>query len=331
MLLPAKNHIRSIVIDNGDKKQFVVGSIGINSYISGMYLMMDPGEEIVNLCIGNFCSLSNEIVMHFNRNHDYNSICQHYYCSGDPETDIFTFREKKIRQKGQILIGNDVWIGAGVTLMAGIRIGDGALIGANAVVASDIPPYAIAVGNPARVIRYRFSETQIEKLLKIYWWNWPVEVIRERLDSFKIGIDEFLERYYQDDEYRVRKEGFSKKKILLYPDLNDPYPIWQKVVKEFDAKYNDEEAILILRIDSDEKKQKKFIGEFDALISRENMKKICSKIVVITENIKFEQEIFENVSHYVSTRSEENMMRIQYADKCAVKIISGVDIPVFID
>lgn len=81
--------------------------------------------------------------------------------------------------KGPVIIGNDVWIGEGVRILTGTRIGDGAVIGTRAVVAGEIPPYAIAVGIPARVLRYRFSQEQIEKLLRIKWWNWPLEKIRK--------------------------------------------------------------------------------------------------------------------------------------------------------
>lgn len=81
--------------------------------------------------------------------------------------------------KGHIIIGNDVWIGINSTLMSGINIGDGAVIGAGAVVASDIPPYAIACGNPAKVIKYRFEETIVSRLTSLRWWDFPDNIIEE--------------------------------------------------------------------------------------------------------------------------------------------------------
>lgn len=74
--------------------------------------------------------------------------------------------------KGDVIIGNDVWIGCKTTVLSGAVIGDGAVIGAGSLVRGKIPPYAIAAGNPARVIKYRFDEESIERLLKIQWWNW---------------------------------------------------------------------------------------------------------------------------------------------------------------
>jgi len=76
-------------------------------------------------------------------------------------------------------IGNDVWLGTGSIVNRGVTIGDGALIGANAVVTNDIPPYAIAIGSPARVIKYRFTDEIISALQKLKWWDWPVSKIKE--------------------------------------------------------------------------------------------------------------------------------------------------------
>ena len=81
--------------------------------------------------------------------------------------------------KGDILIENDVWIGAKSTIMSGITIHNGAVIAAGSTVTKDVPPYAIVAGNPGRVVKYRFNEDQIEKLLSISWWNWEEEKIKE--------------------------------------------------------------------------------------------------------------------------------------------------------
>ncbi len=79
--------------------------------------------------------------------------------------------------KGDLVIGHDVWIGYDATLMAGITVGHGAVIASKAVVASDVPPYAIVAGNPARIIRMRHSEEDIARLLELAWWDWPIERI----------------------------------------------------------------------------------------------------------------------------------------------------------
>jgi acetyltransferase-like isoleucine patch superfamily enzyme len=75
-------------------------------------------------------------------------------------------------------IGSDVWVGYGASILSGVTVGDGAVIGAHAVVATDVPPYAIVAGNPARLLRFRFPAEQIAALLEIRWWDWPIEKIR---------------------------------------------------------------------------------------------------------------------------------------------------------
>ena len=89
--------------------------------------------------------------------------------------------------KGDTVIGNDVWIGQNVTIMAGVHIGDGAIIGANSVVAKDIPPYAVAVGNPCHVVKKRFDDELIDLLLKLRWWDKDIEEIERIMPILSRG------------------------------------------------------------------------------------------------------------------------------------------------
>lgn len=86
---------------------------------------------------------------------------------------------KEIQSKGDIIVGNDVWIGFEATIMPGVKIGDGAIIGAKSVVTKDVEPYSIVAGNPAKVINKRFNENTIQNLLDIQWWNWDIEKIEK--------------------------------------------------------------------------------------------------------------------------------------------------------
>lgn len=89
--------------------------------------------------------------------------------------------------KGDIVIGNDVWIGYEAVILSGVTIGDGAIIGARAVVTKDVPPYTIVGGVPAKPIRKRFSDEDIARLLELKWWDWPVEKISAGLGSIQSG------------------------------------------------------------------------------------------------------------------------------------------------
>jgi hypothetical protein len=98
--------------------------------------------------------------------------------------------------RGDINVGNDVWIGRNATILSGVSIGDGAVVGGSAVVSRDIPPYGIAVGNPATVVKKRFSDNQIAALLRIKWWDWPDELIIERVSALcSPDLDTFLEQF----------------------------------------------------------------------------------------------------------------------------------------
>ena len=109
------------------------------------------------------------------------------------------FTEKKLNypacgNKGQINIGNDVWIGVSSYILNGVTIGDGAIVAAYSIVTKDVPPYALVAGNPAQIKKYRFSPEIIRKLLKIKWWDWDVETVLNRLEDFK-DIYTFVEKY----------------------------------------------------------------------------------------------------------------------------------------
>lgn len=105
----------------------------------------------------------------------------------------------KIVEKKQIVIGNDVCIGANVTILDGVTIGDGAYIGAGAVVSKDIPPFAVAVGCPIRIIRYRFAEDQREKLLRIKWWDFDEEKLKD-VEKLLFDVDGFIEKWNENDD-----------------------------------------------------------------------------------------------------------------------------------
>jgi virginiamycin A acetyltransferase len=96
------------------------------------------------------------------------------------------------------VIGNDVWIGREAVIMPGIRIGDGAIVGTRAFVTSDVPPYGVVSGNPARLIKRRYEESDIQLLERLAWWDWPIEVITEHVHDILTGTPTQLEKIAQD-------------------------------------------------------------------------------------------------------------------------------------
>ena len=106
----------------------------------------------------------------------------------------FDFGTIRAGLKGDTVVGNDVWIGTEAMIMPGVTIGDGAIVAARSVVTADVPPYAVVGGNPARVIRSRFSVEEVARLLAVAWWNWPVETITANLAAIRGNDIAALER-----------------------------------------------------------------------------------------------------------------------------------------
>lgn len=151
--------------------------------------------------IGAFCSFA--VGVEIVGNHDV-YISSHEFLSypGDWKRaqSCVPFIDKiaKPRVVPKVKIENDVWIGRNAIILAGCHIGNGAIVGAGAVVTKDIPDYAIVVGVPAKVIRYRYTQEQIKKMNQIAWWNWPDEKIKENYEDFYLDIDTFLKKHYEE-------------------------------------------------------------------------------------------------------------------------------------
>ena len=141
------------------------------------------------LVIGKFCSIACGAKFLFNSgNHALDSLSTYTFPVffeewGLPVEDI----PRAWDNKGDIVIGNDVWIGYEAVVMAGVTIGDGAIIGARAVVTKDVPSYTIAGGVPARPIRKRFDDETAKRLQALRWWDWPAEKIRRHLEDIQSG------------------------------------------------------------------------------------------------------------------------------------------------
>lgn len=146
------------------------------------------------LQIGKFCSIACGAKFIFNSaNHTLSSLSTYpfplFFEEWGLEKEDVT---KAWDNKGDIIIGNDVWIGYEAVILAGVTIGDGAIIGTRAVVTKDVPPYTIVGGVPAKPIKRRFPEEIISELLEIQWWNWPREKIAKNIDAIQNGNIEQL-------------------------------------------------------------------------------------------------------------------------------------------
>jgi len=149
----------------------------------GRYTYGQPKLDSVNkdgtLTVKNFSSIAGNVQIFLGGNHDINRVST--YPFGHIHQNIFNNFDGvgHPTTKGDVIIGNDVWIAANVVIMSGVTIGDGAVIANNSHVVKDVEPYTLVGGNPAKFIKYRFTPQQIEKLLKIKWWDWEDEKINK--------------------------------------------------------------------------------------------------------------------------------------------------------
>lgn len=126
------------------------------------------------LIIGDYCSIASEVGIFLGGEHHPEWVTTYPFGALWSEHDS----ADQPRTRGDVTIGNDVWIGRGANIMSGVTIGDGAVIGARALVVKDVPPYGIVGGNPAKLLRTRFAPEIVEKLLAIRWWDWPEARVR---------------------------------------------------------------------------------------------------------------------------------------------------------
>ena len=196
--MQAPNKDIAFPLENYDRLCFLKNIITDPNIIVGDYTYYDDFEDVHNfeknvkyhfdftgdqLIIGKFCMIASDAKFIMNgANHLSNAISTYPF-------SIFgngwenAMEGKAYPNKGNIEIGNDVWIGYNATIMAGVKIGDGAIIATNATVVSDVEPYSIVGGNPAREIKKRFSPEIIERLLKLQWWNWDIEKITKNVQN----------------------------------------------------------------------------------------------------------------------------------------------------
>lgn len=138
--------------------------------------------EASGLTIGKYCSIAREVTIFLGGNHRVDWITTFPF-------NVIAPWNKSVRNKehpwsrGDVKVGNDVWIGEGCTILSGVSVGDGSVIAARAVVSRDVPPYSIVVGNPGRVVRQRFDASEVEYLLSTRWWDWDEKRIQAELET----------------------------------------------------------------------------------------------------------------------------------------------------
>lgn len=193
-----------------NKLVFLKNIITRPNIIVGDYTYYDDDEDPYNfeknvlyhfdflgdkLVIGKFCAIASGVKFIMNgANHEVKPISTYPFAifgNGWEVVNEDIEHQQKYPFKGDTIISNDVWIGYGVTIMPGVKIGNGAIIATGSVVTKNVPDYAIVGGNPAQIIRMRFDDAVIKRLLNIAWWNWDVAKITKHIKVINSGdVDE---------------------------------------------------------------------------------------------------------------------------------------------
>lgn len=329
-----------------DNKKCIIVSVNKDSYIMKMIIESRIfGKGSINchcIHVGISTSISYDVTVFADMNHDHNSLYMGIVSDLSARTDsrISCMGQimSRVIRKGQILIGNDVWIGKGAMIMSDVRIGDGAVVAAGSVVVKDVPPYAIVGGNPAKIIKYRFPQKTVNQLRRIGWWNWDKETKNNRLEDMLGDVLEFANKYDCISRKYEKKSGnyvqrISRNEIPLYVhfiDFIDEFPIYGHVIKSFIEKYYDGSVELLLCY----------------YISEENIEKINQIVAVLnsygdTLDVKIsvygyyqeeeEEQIISESDVFITNRDLKTMTRVELADRYHVKVVSGVDVPLFHD
>jgi acetyltransferase-like isoleucine patch superfamily enzyme len=167
-------------------------NIEFGSFTYGNPTILNWGEDS-KLKIGKYCSIADEVTIFLGGEHrndwvstyPFNALSKNYeHIQGHPKS------------KGDVIIGNDVWMGRGAVILSGVEIGDGAVIGACSLVSKDVKPYSVVGGNPAQLIKYRFKKEIIDELLDIKWWDLELEEIAEIIPLLQSDrVSEIIKRY----------------------------------------------------------------------------------------------------------------------------------------
>ena len=177
------------------------GIVSIGEYTYG-YVKVNYWGENYRLSIGKFCSIAEGVEIFLGGNHRVDWLSTYPF----PSRTSYFPEAKNIKghpsTKGNVVIGNDVWLGKDSMIMSGVTIGDGAVIGARSVITSDVEPYSIVAGNPGRFIRKRFNIEVVQDLLRIRWWDWPIEKIHENVPNLCSGnVAKFFQSLGIDEDH----------------------------------------------------------------------------------------------------------------------------------
>ena len=331
--------------DSGQRPtQFI--TFGAHSY--GSINFETGGEAPINVFVGRFSSIAGGFTVSMGLNHLYKNVVTTYpFDDGGIGNEFTSYgknylrdeipRSRRLDNHYQTIIGNDVWIGRCATVMGGVKIGSGAIIGANSVVAKDIPPYAIAVGNPAQVVKYRFNEEQIKKFMAIKWWNWDIDKVCANVHKM-YDVEKFLAEHYTSELENVVEDDLGKevekyreegRKVYTFiADFRSPYPVWRRVLRGLYSS-NIQNAVMIFFLglgatDKDIEELKNFPNTLEKITASPVVKCIS------TVNGKiYSSHVLKKSDYFITNREMITSECLDLLYNADVKILSALNDGIF--
>ena len=288
-------------------------------------------ENCHNVQFGKYTSIAHEFKLNIDLNHDYLNVAMGVF------KELEDLNVTRLKRKGEVLIGNDVWIGSRVSVMGGVTIHSGAVVAANSVVTKDVPPYAIVGGNPAKIIKYRCSQETIDKLCKIRWWNWSSETIIERREFFKLSLDEFANAFTVTEDVMdasVKEEILSlnpdffniEQRYLFISDCLEPYAAMKQVISAYVEHAKDKNAILVIYVSEKDLILREIEKIYEIL--DEYSEEDC-QVMIFEGKSGMEEKLLEYTTGYITSRSQLNVNSVEVAYTLGVPCFSGFSLPIF--
>ena len=311
-----------------NEKKYLMVTLGRKSYISDA--TYDYGSLRSHILIGRYTSIAHAVTFEVGMNHAHHDVTTYPFrdfenLRGDYDGDM---NHDYDHNHYQIVIGNDVWIGCHTILLGGIHIGNGAVIGAGAVIAKDVPPYAVVVGNPARIVRYRFSQDIIEKFQRMKWWYWDEKTIEQRRSEMK-SPEVFAMKYdvprppaiSQATAFLQKAHADGEKVYELIFDARERKPIWDKVLVSYLNNFHAADLVLLVIEVPAEYKDSPELGKLKEILHSHGTDKPQVLIHIIKTLPALDVLPYTDI--FISGCTEQSSICADFAEIFGVKVRSG--------